>query len=72
MGTHDIIIRQFGVLLTLADVAALFRTTPASLRGQIARGNNLGWALAAIQQRHDRRILFPAVSVAKIIDGEGR
>lgn len=72
MNTHDIILKQFGILLTISDVATLFKTSVAALRMQMTRQNNLGAALNKIKIQRDRRLFFPATGVAAIIDGEER
>jgi hypothetical protein len=69
MSTLDIIVQRFGVMLTVQDAADVFRTSVQSLRMQLARENNLGEALNKIKIKKDRRILFPATGVARIIDG---
>lgn len=60
------IIKQFGPVLTLEDVAAVFKCSPAALRQALRRNDGLGGALRRVRSRRGRRLYFAATDVARV------
>lgn len=69
MGMSDLLIQQYGVLLTVEQLATVFQVSPAAMRQALRRGNGFGGDLRQIAHKRGRRLYFPAPGVAKVIEG---
>jgi len=70
MTTEERLISTFGILLTMEDVALLFKRTPGSLRVTISNNTSeLARRLRSAKvKRNGRRVVFRASDIAQIID----
>lgn len=72
MTTAEFLLKKFGLLATLDDVAALFKADADGLRQAVARKSpGLGATLAPAKTKKGRRIFFKSLILAEIIDREG-
>lgn len=68
MTTEQNLITQFGVLLTLKDVARLLNRSADGLRVSLTRDSEISEKLNSAKVRLGRRVLFRASTIAQIID----
>lgn len=69
MTTEERLISTFGILLTMEDVAQLFKRTPGSLRVTISNNTSeLAHRLRLAKvKKNGRRVVFRASDIAQII-----
>lgn len=68
MTTEQNLIAQFGVLLSLKDVARLLNRSADGLRVSLTRDSEISEKLNSAKVRLGRRVLFRASTIAQIID----
>lgn len=68
--TFDYLHKEFGLLMTLENLAKVLDRSPQGLRVSLSSKSELSVSINAIKIKRGRRIYFYTVGVAKIIDGE--
>lgn len=68
MTTEEILIKRYGVLLSLRDCAELFRRSAEGLRVTLAGNNEFANRLRPAKVKIGRRILFKASVISRILD----
>lgn len=68
--TEEMLVNRYGVLLSLADCAALLNRSADGLRVTLHADHELSHKLRAARVKIGRRILFKATELARIIEGE--
>lgn len=68
MTTEQNLITQFGVLLSLKDVARLLNRSADGLRVSLTRDSEISEKLNSAKVKFGRRVLFRASTIAQIID----
>jgi hypothetical protein len=66
--TEEIIIKQYGILLSFKDCAALLGRSSEGLRVTLSRDSELARKLKPAKIKIGRRVLFRASSLAKLLD----
>ena len=66
--TEETIIKQYGILLSFKDCAALLGRTSEGLRVTLSRDSELARKLKPAKIKIGRRVLFRASSLAKLLD----
>lgn len=69
--TEELLVRQYGILMSIKDVAQLFKRTPGSLR--VTLNNNetpFARMLNSARVKRGRKVVFKATAVALLIDDE--
>lgn len=67
--TEEMIVGQFGVLLSLADCATLLNRSAQGLRVTLSGNNELAQRLRPAKLKIGRRVMFRASELAKLLDG---
>lgn len=68
MTTEEILVQQYGVLLTLQDCAKLLCRSAEGLRMTISGDNELARKLRPAKVKIGRRVLFKASILGQILD----
>lgn len=66
--TESTIIKQFGILLSFKDCAALLGRSSEGLRVTLSRDSELARKLKPAKIKIGRRVLFRASELAKLLD----
>ena len=66
--TESTIIKQYGILLSFKDCAALLGRSSEGLRVTLSRDNELARKLKPAKIKIGRRVLFRASALAKLLD----
>ena len=66
--TEEMIIKQYGILLSLDDCAALLGRSAEGFRVTLTRDNEISRKLKPAKIKIGRRVLFRAASLAEFID----
>jgi hypothetical protein len=66
--TEEVIIKQYGILLSFKDCAALLGRSSEGLRVTLSRDSELARKLKPAKIKIGRRVLFRASSLAKLLD----
>ena len=66
--TESTIIKQFGILLSFKDCAALLGRSSEGLRVTLSRDSELARKLKPAKIKIGRRVLFRASALAKLLD----
>ena len=66
--TEETIIKQYGILLSFKDCAALLGRSSEGLRVTLSRDSELARKLKPAKIKIGRRVLFRASSLAKLLD----
>ncbi len=66
--TEDVLIKKYGVLLTLCDCADLLGRSTEGLRVTLCRSNPLAEKINSAKVKFGRRVMFKSSAIAKIID----
>lgn len=66
--TEEIIIKQYGILLSFKDCAELLGRSSEGLRVTLSRDSELARKLKPAKIKIGRRVLFRASSLAKLLD----
>lgn len=66
--TEETIIKQYGILLSFKDCAALLGRSSEGLRVTLTRDSELARKLKPAKIKIGRRVLFRASSLAKLLD----
>ena len=69
MTTEEVLLKTYGPLLTLSEVARIFDRSPEGLRITIRGSNDLGRQLSAARIKIGRRVHFKAALIARLVDG---
>lgn len=70
MQTEDRLAQRYGVLMTLGDLATVFKRSQDGLRMTMHSKSELGRQLSRAKLRIGRRVHFKTADIAKIIDGK--
>jgi hypothetical protein len=66
--TEEMLIKQYGVLLSLRDCAELLGRSTEGLRVTLCRDNPLSQKINSAKVRFGRRVMFKSSAIAQIID----
>jgi hypothetical protein len=66
--TEEMIVSRYGVLLSLADCAALLNRSAQGLRVTLSGNNDLAERLRPAKLKLGRRVMFKASELAKLLD----
>lgn len=66
--TEDMLVKQYGVLLSLKDCAQLLGRSTEGLRVTLCRENTLSKKINSAKVKFGRRIMFKSSTIAQIID----
>lgn len=66
--TEEILVKQYGVLLSLKDCAQLLGRSTEGLRVTLCRDNQLSKKLNSAKAKLGRRVMFKSAVIAQIID----
>lgn len=66
--TEEVIIKQYGILLSFKDCAALLGRSSEGLRVTLSRDSELARKLKPAKIKIGRRVLFRASALAKLLD----
>lgn len=69
MSTEDVLIRTYGPLMTMSQVAHLLDRSQEGLRLTVRGNSDLGLRLMAARVKIGRRVHFRAKAIADLIDG---
>lgn len=68
MTTEEMLLKQYGVLLSLKDCAHLLGRSVEGLRVTLCRSNTIAEKFNKAKIKFGRRVMFKTSDVAKIID----
>jgi len=68
MTTEELLIKEYGVLLSLKDCAQLFGRSIDGLRVSLVRNTPLAEKFSKAKVKLGRRVMFKASAIAQIID----
>ncbi len=66
--TEDVLLKRYGVLLSLKDCSELLGRSPEGLRVTLHSDGELSRKLQAAKVKLGRRILFKATELARMLD----